>query len=843
MNLISLQAWYLQTINRSLIMIPVLFVVFLLRFALKKSPKRFSYALWAVVGIRLLFDINIKSVLSVFNLGLVKQGMTQAQTAANQLLTAPTASSTLNMAQTANATPIEAVEQVQQGFQLAQLLPILWAMGAITFIAVTAVQTLRLRKEISTAIHVHDNIWVSDRIATPFVLGILRPQIYLPLGMNDAQKVYVLAHEEHHLRRGDHLWKLIGMLLLAVHWFNPFAWLAFRAFERDMELSCDEAVLERLGTEHSKDYSRTLLSLAANRRDFAPTLAFGAPDAKTRIQNALNFREPKKMVLLVSLVAVAIAAVVCGTGQLVHTTGTIKCEGRGWLVPDGDSKLNQAYHYQWTFPDDAQKAIVYEIETVDDISMKYIQPKEFFCSWDSNGAQFTQTEADAQNSIHWEVAGTGEPIDIRKGGMSIRNVADLGDIETKIAIQMDGDSAAAHVKTIPTRANTAGYHASPQEIKLNTPVELMFYTAFDENGNEHHYKIMMLVTDDVRTQLEVSDISDRVARFYDSRVLYVGNNSAVSNLANIITENNQFNAYRLELQTKAEPYGVTLYFTSTDGNEATESMEKAFYAEGYQNAALMLALIDNAEVYSQTLNGGEPFALTVADVEKAYSIENLKGYGASMEQLQILYNLVMYRPVTELVSATTEATEQAEFTLVWNAEEARKDYDAAARQLLQLAFGIEVSENEAIVSSTSHGEEYQYQCLDSRCLVTFDDGDYPQYVGWSVASVEEEQTEIDSTEDSFKPEAIQTAKDFVWNLYGVDCSNAEVKAFRYLDGVVVAFSVSDQENFAVSFYYHNLEAPRGIHFYTEKDGMLQSVKGKFDVKEYDLTQYETTVKS
>lgn len=152
---------------------------------------------------------------------------------------------------------------------------------------------LQLTKKLKNAVHDRDNIYLSDQIDTAFVLGAFRPKIYLPSYLGDTQRDYILLHEQTHIRRLDHMVKLAGFFVLLLHWFNPLVWIAFYASGKDMEMSCDEAVVKKLGNGVKKDYSTSLLSLATGRKIVGGTpLAFGEGDTRGRIKNVLNYKKP-----------------------------------------------------------------------------------------------------------------------------------------------------------------------------------------------------------------------------------------------------------------------------------------------------------------------------------------------------------------------------------------------------------------------------------------------------------------------------------------------------------------------------------------------------------------------
>jgi len=195
------------------------------------------------------------------------------------------------------------------GFLWVPFLGWLWLGGAAVMLIWGAARWLLLRRRLQTAARVEENVWEADGIPSPFVLGLLRPRVYLPSALPESARHYVLLHEKAHLRRLDHVWKLLGWLTLCLHWFNPLCWLAFSLAVGDMELACDEAVLKDIGTEERQHYSRLILELSEGRPLLSPTpLGFGEGSVKQRIRNALRWKKPKWWMLVLG--AVILAAVV-----------------------------------------------------------------------------------------------------------------------------------------------------------------------------------------------------------------------------------------------------------------------------------------------------------------------------------------------------------------------------------------------------------------------------------------------------------------------------------------------------------------------------------------------------
>lgn len=187
---------------------------------------------------------------------------------------------------------------------------IVWAIGIAALLIYTLVSYLRLKDKISTAVKVYDNIYQSENVISPFVLGIIKPKIYLPFNIEENEMPYVIAHEQAHIRRKDHWWKPFGFLILTTHWFNPLVWLGYVLLCRDIELACDEKVVKEMNTEQRADYSQALLTCSVNRRVIAACpLAFGEAGVKDRVKTVLNYKKPAFWIIVVGIIASAAVAV------------------------------------------------------------------------------------------------------------------------------------------------------------------------------------------------------------------------------------------------------------------------------------------------------------------------------------------------------------------------------------------------------------------------------------------------------------------------------------------------------------------------------------------------------
>ena len=287
----------------------LILAVIALRLLLRRAPKRFRLLLWAVVGLRLALPWSIESALSL---------IPSAQTLPEGIMLerAPvldTGISALNGAINPGFTAAFTPELGASANPLQVLLPIaaaLWMLGAAAMLLWALVSWLRLRKRVREAVRLEENVYECE-IASPFVLGLFRPRIYLPFSLENGERELVLAHERAHITAGDHIIKPLGWLLLAAHWYNPLVWLAYALFCRDIELACDERVVRGLSLSDRADYSQALLDLSRPRGGVrACPLAFGESSVKGRVKSVLCYKKPAFWLVLLAVV-VCVGAAVC----------------------------------------------------------------------------------------------------------------------------------------------------------------------------------------------------------------------------------------------------------------------------------------------------------------------------------------------------------------------------------------------------------------------------------------------------------------------------------------------------------------------------------------------------
>lgn len=300
---------FLKLVNLSISASWLILAVLVLRVVLKKAPKWVMPLLWGVVALRLVCLFSIESALSL---------IPSAETIPSEIVTEtrePVLYEQATLDIVTNPTlPSAAEVPVGVSRQQAQvdfnIYSILWLAGMAALLVHALVSAGKLKRKLATAILLRDNIYESEFVDSPFVFGVVKPNIYLPMHMDEGTAAYVIAHERAHLARRDHWWKVLGYLVLALHWFNPLVWVAYILFCRDIELACDEKVVRGLDGAARADYSQALLSCAAPKRAVAACpLAFGEGNIKTRVKSALHYKKPAFWVAAAAVLAVVLVAV------------------------------------------------------------------------------------------------------------------------------------------------------------------------------------------------------------------------------------------------------------------------------------------------------------------------------------------------------------------------------------------------------------------------------------------------------------------------------------------------------------------------------------------------------
>ncbi len=302
--------FFLELVNISITACYIILAVISLRLIFRKIPKKFICLLWGIVGLRLVFPFSIESALSLIpsaetinpdphsGYGInVNSGIPIIDRPVNSFLI----QSEMQSANTATS---------DIGDIIVSAVSVMWIIGIIAILLYGIVSYIRVRKSVGTAVLLENNVWQSENVVSPFILGFYKPKIFIPFNLDDETRDYVIAHENAHLKRRDHWIKPFGFLLLSVYWFNPLVWVAYILLCRDIEAACDEKVIAAMDGDTRKEYAHALLECAVNRRRIAACpLAFGEVSVKNRIKNVMSYRKPAFWVIILAVVACVVAAV------------------------------------------------------------------------------------------------------------------------------------------------------------------------------------------------------------------------------------------------------------------------------------------------------------------------------------------------------------------------------------------------------------------------------------------------------------------------------------------------------------------------------------------------------
>lgn len=316
---------FLVILNMSITASYVALAVIVVRLLLRRAPKIFSYILWAAVAIRLITPVSFVSSFSI--LGLVKfrnkagAGFMEFVPQEIVMQKNPVVdigikkishlinSSLPVVTPTVSANPMQIIVWIGS---------IIWITGVIILLLFSILSYLKILVKVRTATLVKDNIYETDQIDTPFVCGFLNPKIYIPIGMSDHELSYILLHEKIHLMRRDYLIKPFAFMLLIIHWFNPLMWLSYALMSKDMEMSCDESVVNKMGHQIKGSYSTSLLTLSVSKKGLltGSPLAFGESNVKARIKNILTYRQPSKWMIATYMLVIAALVVGCTSNPM-----------------------------------------------------------------------------------------------------------------------------------------------------------------------------------------------------------------------------------------------------------------------------------------------------------------------------------------------------------------------------------------------------------------------------------------------------------------------------------------------------------------------------------------------
>lgn len=314
-----------QILNMSITAGMVVCMVLLMRILLRRAPKIFSYLLWSVVLFRLLCPIALSSSFSALRIWEAPAAETETtsflpQTVPNNTVILPLPDDFTNdtpTAHTQSELPKTAVTESKTAILKNLIFLIssyIWLFGIVLMTGYGVISTLLLKKRLSGSYCIEDGVYITDSVDTPFTMGVLSPKIYLPEFLSDREKQFIILHEQTHIRRGDHIIKLLAFSALTIHWFNPLVWIAFITAEKDMEMSCDETVMKKMNEDIRMEYSTSLLCLATGKRIIRGTpLAFGEGNTKSRIKNIMRYKKPATLLVCIAAVLVCVCIIGFGT--------------------------------------------------------------------------------------------------------------------------------------------------------------------------------------------------------------------------------------------------------------------------------------------------------------------------------------------------------------------------------------------------------------------------------------------------------------------------------------------------------------------------------------------------
>lgn len=302
---------FAEVVNMSSMAIWLILAVVVVRFLCRKATKNLCYFLWALVGIRLLCPFTIESPWSLIPTETSYEKFVDAKNSMKEELGIGYTGSTSNVEETIKTEyeslqetleqNLEALEGETQGLRPIEIVTIIWFAGVVLILGYTAISFFLLKRKVAVSVRKGEGIWICDAIASPFVLGIFKPRVYLPSNVEEEQIGYIMAHEKSHLKWHDNIWKPVGLIILAIHWFNPLVWLAYSLLCRDIELACDERVVKTMDEEEKRNYIKSLL-ICSSPRQFAgiASVAFGEISIRKRVKGVLNYKKASFWRVLVS---------------------------------------------------------------------------------------------------------------------------------------------------------------------------------------------------------------------------------------------------------------------------------------------------------------------------------------------------------------------------------------------------------------------------------------------------------------------------------------------------------------------------------------------------------------
>ena len=550
-----------------------------------------------------------------------------------------------------------------------------WLIGIAVSLLYQILCWRRVRRVTCQAVLLEENIYECDSIGSPFVMGIRKPKIYIPFRLTAEERMMILLHEQCHIRRKDHLVKFLAVLILSVYWFHPLVWIAFRCMSADMEMSCDEMVLERLGSGGKEGYSRCLLGFAVQRHTAPGILAFGESSVKSRVKNILKFRKRGALFGTAAVLVCAVLAVLLltnGTGRQPSLTYTgeytagsrqeadWEAHGMGYSL-DGRTRTVAFYRELWL---DGSLA-GYQLLDVREVGEEAFPGNGSLTleSWTTGGTGDTGAEgedggrtleislyqADSEGNTNWQ---TSDRFILSDSGIDsfLGNFRVEADGEEKtLSAEEDFVLAAFHLGR-EKDGEVAVYHTPCEELDDRDSRSYSIPLSDEDDINAGELVYRMAVSEKSAEELEQEySVSPDIRDMLAARNPYIGNAPADGEVLGAV-RTGYMGMYETELQTSQEPYVLTLHFEDEPEDPA------AWNIQMQKKAVLMLALIDNAGAVEWTHpaeNGTETYRWRM-DLEQAGQMTGIQDIKACAEDPRA------FRTLCERAAAMRENVETAQ---------------------------------------------------------------------------------------------------------------------------------------------------------------------------------------
>ncbi|WP_273226005.1 M56 family metallopeptidase [Geosporobacter ferrireducens] len=587
---------FLSVLNMSLTASYVILFVILVRLLLSKAPKVISYALWVVVAFRLIIPFSFESMFSLLprsanivpiphdiiyqQIPQINSGIEVVDSFVSKSLPAPTIGASVN--------PLQIYTEIGA---------YIWILGIMVLLIYSVVSVLQLKRQLKSAQLIEQNIFEAKNLKTPFVLGLIRPKIYLPLGLNVEERGYILLHEQTHIHRKDHITKVLAFLILSIHWFNPLVWIAFMLMSTDMELSCDERVLKEMNEDIKKPYASSLLSLATGRHILnGSPLAFGEGNVKGRIKNVLNYRKPRFWVV----VATVISVVAVSIGLVANPINTaVLSDVVGFTL----KPLDRA----------AYGTLISENKHMDFNEAKAEEIADYLRELKVNKSAVSQSrdlDRDNTNQIHFVFRGFYN--------------GDMGNIYFNFSKNFSEVWVNNDVK--PSLSYTV---KKPGEVKAFFERQFGSVTAAMEVGSAEE--------------------------LWKARTKYIGDNSAVGKLIGLLPVPVDVQYDHFKLHTSEQLYDIEIVYSVSSEVLKQYDTEEAVKSNPFRkNALILLALVDNANGVRTVLTDGkrEVGFINARKWAEETVGRDVRDYAESPEKLQALIEMSL----KTFISAKLEPT-------------------------------------------------------------------------------------------------------------------------------------------------------------------------------------------